>query len=280
MVEEGKAITANKLLPIADPTQAQEAYQAYLELCQSVLVPYDKRIVDENGVVRQESDYARIPQRKKVNGRWITEYVDAPKKSAWRKLARFYGVSTELLDKQRIVDENGVVMWHYSVRAWQGDVTTTGEAACSTNEKGKERTEHEVKGTAHTRAKNRAISDLIGFGQVSAEEMTSGAPRKRVDAEVKVKPKNKTVKKKPKKKPPKTPKETPKGDPDEKRVKEMLNTNGLSLDGLNIYRYGNEVRVTPTPEFPPERFDEYNEVILKLLSAKWEPEYTRWEVPC
>jgi len=273
--EQEKAIqpTGNKLLPIADPEQAKEAYQAYLELCQSVLVPYDKRMVDDNGVVRQESDYARITQRKKVEGRWITEYVDAPKKSAWRKLARFYGVSTEILDKQRIEDEDGVVTWHYSVRAWEGNVSTTGEGACSTNEKGKERTEHEAKGTSHTRAKNRAISDLIGFGQVSAEEMIPEAPRKQVDAEVKVKPKNKKKKKAP------SPKETPQADPDEERVKETLTANDLSLDGLSIYKYGKEVRVTPTLEFPPERFDEYNEVITRLLSAKWAND-TRWEVPC
>ena len=31
--------------------------------------------------------------------------------------------------------------------------------------------EHDVYATAHTRAKNRAISDLVGGGEVSAEEM-------------------------------------------------------------------------------------------------------------
>ena len=31
--------------------------------------------------------------------------------------------------------------------------------------------ENDVRGTAHTRAKNRAISDLIGAGEVSAEEI-------------------------------------------------------------------------------------------------------------
>lgn len=277
MVEEGKAIqpTANKLLPIADPTQAQEAYQAYLELCQSVLVPYDKRIVDENGVVRQESDYARIPQRKKVNGSWITEYVDAPKKSAWRKLARFYGVSTELLDKQRIVDENGVVTWHYSVRAWQGGVTTTGEAACSTNEKGKERTEHEVKGTAHTRAKNRAISDLIGFGQVSAEEMTLVAPRKRVEAEVKVKPKNKPVKKKPVKQAALK----PGVQESENRVRVALEENDVDLTHLAITRYGDKVQIIPQEGYDEMGWVDDHQVIVKLLNGDWVAEETRWEVP-
>ena len=277
MVEEDKAIqvTGNKLLPIADPTQAREAYQAYLELCQSVLVPYDKRIVDEKGVIRQESDYARIPQRKKVNGRWITEYVDAPKKSAWRKLARFYGVSTELLDKQRIVDENGVVTWHYSVRAWQGDVTTTGEAACSTNEKGKESTEHEVKSTAHTRAKNRAISDLIGFGQVSAEEMTPGTPRKLVDAETQVHPKEKKTKKKTRKQAALKPgiQES------EDRVRAALEANDVDLTNLVITRYGDKVRIIPQEGYDEMRWVDDHQVILQLLTGDWMAEEMRWEVP-
>ena len=277
MVEEGKAIqpTDNKLLPIADPKQAREAYQAYLELCQSVLVPYDKRIVDDDGVVRQESDYARIPQRKKVKGKWITEYVDAPKKSAWRKLARFYGVSTELLDKQRIVDEDGVVTWHYSVRAWQGGVTTTGEAACSTNEKGKERTEHEVKGTAHTRAKNRAISDLIGFGQVSAEEMTPVAPRKLVDAETQVKSKEKKTKKKPRKQAALK----PGVQESEEKVLATLEANGVDTKHLQIMKYGDKVRIVPQEDYDQVGWIDDHKVITELLHGEWNQEHGRWEVP-
>jgi len=158
------------LLPVLDPEQAKEAYTAYLKLCQAILVPYDKRIVDENGVIRQESDYVRIAQKKKVDGKWITEYVDAPKKSAFRKLAKFYGVSTEILEKSKEVHEDGSYTWHYSVKAIAPSGTfTTGEGDCTSSEKGG-KSEHDTRATAHTRAKSRAISDLIGFGQVSAEE--------------------------------------------------------------------------------------------------------------
>lgn len=170
IIEKQSGISKSSIMPVLNPEEAQKAYKTYLELCQSVLIPYDDRIVDERGVVIQESDYARIPQRKKnENGEWVTEYVDSPKKSAFRKLARFYGVSTEILEKQRTVSD-GVVTWHYTIRAWQGDVSTMGEGACSTDER-KGMSEHDAKATAQTRAKSRAISDLIGFGQVSAEEM-------------------------------------------------------------------------------------------------------------
>ena len=47
-----------------------------------------------------------------------------------------------------------------------------GDGHCSLWEKGYPNTYHNAKSTAHTRAKNRAISDLVGGGEVSAEEIT------------------------------------------------------------------------------------------------------------
>ena len=163
--------TKTDLLPILDPQQAKLAYQAYLELCQAILVPYDKRIVDNRGVVIQESDYARIKQSKKDDsGKWVTEYVDAPKKSAFRKLGKFYGISTEILEKNKETHDNASFTHHYTVKAIAPNgVYTTGEGSCTSSEKGG-KSEHDTRSTAHTRAKSRAISDLIGFGQVSAEE--------------------------------------------------------------------------------------------------------------
>ena len=159
------------LLPVLNPADAKRAYHAYLELCQAILVPYDKRIVDNRGVVTQESDYARIKQTKKDDaGKWITEYVDAPKKSAFRKLGKFYGISDEIMEKSKEIHENGSFTYHYTVRAiGPNGVHSDGEGSCSSSEKGG-KSEHDTRSTAHTRAKSRAISDLIGFGQVSAEE--------------------------------------------------------------------------------------------------------------
>jgi hypothetical protein len=39
--------------------------------------------------------------------------------------------------------------------------------------------QHDIPSTAHTRAKNRALSDLFGFGEVSAEEVSGGAKYER-----------------------------------------------------------------------------------------------------
>jgi hypothetical protein len=270
IVEASKA-PAGDLLPILDPKAAKAAYQAYLELCQAILVPYDKRIV-RDGVVIQESDYARIPVRRQVGGRWITEYVDAPKKSAWRKLARFYGVSTEIMEKSKEVHKDGSFTYHYSVRASACGVNTEGEGSCTSTEKGG-RSEHETRATAHTRAKSRAISDLIGFGQVSAEEYSTyedDPPPKPVKAETHVVEPAPMAKAE-------TSAEKPVVDTAEKTVRDTLTVNGLGTDYVLIYRYGDIVRVEPQPGFP-DRWGDFNRV-LRLLKAVWIDESLWWEVP-
>lgn len=52
--------------------------------------------------------------------------------------------------------------------------SAVGDGACAAAEKQKgrmEATEHNVRSHAHTRAFNRAVSNLVGFGEVSAEEV-------------------------------------------------------------------------------------------------------------
>ena len=264
------------LLPILTPEAAELAYHTYLKLCQGVLVPYDKRIV-KNGVVIQESDYARIPTRKLVDGKWVTEYVDAPKKSAWRKLGRFYGVSSEIMDKYKETHLDGSFTYHYTVKATAPNgVSQDGEGSCTSTEKGG-KSEHDTRATAHTRAKSRAISDLIGFGQVSAEEYHNyeedPAPRKQVEVDAKsVEPQR------PEAAEPEQPKaEKPIVDSSEETVKATLITNDLNTDHLLICRYGDVIRVEPQPGLP-DKWGDYDRV-LKLLKAKWSDETLRWEVP-
>jgi len=264
------------LLPVLNPGAAREAYQAYLELCQAILVPYDKRIV-RDGVVVQESDYARIPVRRQVSGRWVTEYVDAPKKSAWRKLARFYGVSTEIVEKHRETHPDGSYTWHYTVRASAGGVSTDGEGSCTSTEKGG-RSEHETRATAHTRAKSRAISDLIGFGQVSAEEYGTyegDLPPKPVEAAAVVTQTPEEPRAEPRPEP--GMKVKPEAAAAEDTVRATLAANGLDTGSLLIYRYANVVRVEPQPgsEDQWEKCDR----VIKLLKGTWIDDQLSWEVP-
>jgi hypothetical protein len=105
------------------------------------------------------------------------------KKSGWRKIAAAFGISDEVVKEARreIVPDKPspdkpapppYFVWEVTARA----IAPNGRYAeavgsCASHERRFAHTEHDTRSTAHTRAKNRAISDLVGGGQVSAEEM-------------------------------------------------------------------------------------------------------------
>lgn len=96
---------------------------------------------------------------------------------------------------------------------------------------------------------------------------------KTVDAKFEVieKPKEKS---KPKKK--KKPK--PIEENQEDRIKNTLTSNGLGIEGLSIFKYGDKVRIVPDQEFPQDQFEKYNAIMTKLLMATWDNENKRWEI--
>lgn len=119
-----------------------------------------------------------------------TDYQGGKKrKSAWRKLARAFNISDEPITKEIIRDENHqIISAYFEVKAiLPNGRSGFGVGDCSIFDKIKyddselpsnfelrkrfTNAEHDVIATAHTRAKSRAISDLIGAGEVSAEEM-------------------------------------------------------------------------------------------------------------
>lgn len=111
------------------------------------------------------------------------------KKSAWRKLARAFNISDEPITKEIIRDENHqIISAYFEVKAvLPNGRSGFGVGDCSIFDKIKAddveppsnfelrkrftNAEHDVIATAHTRAKSRAISDLVGGGEVSAEEL-------------------------------------------------------------------------------------------------------------
>lgn len=127
------------------------------------------------------------------------------KKSAWRKLATAFNVSTRVVEKEIERDtERNVLSAFFTVEAQAGNRVTNGSGYCEVTEKccagktGKKcrkaawkghyccesgcdgrkhwsHANHDIIATAETRAKNRAIADLIGCGEVSAEELTDDA---------------------------------------------------------------------------------------------------------
>lgn len=145
------------LLPM-EPEKAQKMMTAFRELCESIL---------------GSEDVIGIPGQP---GGFV-------KRSGWSKLATFYSVTTTILHQEvergdwRDVEDVPVraraVVRAASVNGRHAD----GDGACAITEprfkhsNGRQKIEHDLPATAVTRATNRAISNLIGFGSVSAEEV-------------------------------------------------------------------------------------------------------------
>ena len=97
------------------------------------------------------------------------------RKSAWRKLARHFGISVHctLTDVRVERRENGFTAYAVATGAAPWGQSWTDVGACGSDEESGRRTitEADAVATAMTRASNRAVSNLIAMGEVSAEEI-------------------------------------------------------------------------------------------------------------
>ena len=95
------------------------------------------------------------------------------KKKYWRGVATAFNLTVEL--RNETLDQTPEGAWGYIVvyRATAPNGRfADGDGACYASEKASgQDTVHNVRGHAHTRAYNRAVSNLVGFGEVSAEEV-------------------------------------------------------------------------------------------------------------
>lgn len=94
------------------------------------------------------------------------------KRSGFRKLGLYFGISDRILKEERVDRPDGSFMWRIvaEVIAPNGR-TCIGVGACDSRERKFAHAEHDVFATSHTRAKSRAISDMVAGGIVSAEEV-------------------------------------------------------------------------------------------------------------
>lgn len=117
------------------------------------------------------------------------------KKSGWRKIARAFNLSVMVVSVRIERDADGNPTRAETIAramAPNGQVSDA-DGYCSADEKrfeqpkGRQKLENDLRATATTRAKNRAISDLVGMGEVSAEEIVPGGssqPQFRIANEV------------------------------------------------------------------------------------------------
>lgn len=153
--EKGLVAQADAMIvkPMISPAQAAEAWKAYTDLCNAILVP---------------TDFTKINTYATGKGTTVKLFKN---KSAWRKLATAFNLSVEVEKEERKeFPEYFVVQITARVTAPNGRIMH-GTGSCASNERKFAHQEHDVRAQAETRAKSRAISDMIGAGETTAEEM-------------------------------------------------------------------------------------------------------------
>ena len=132
--------------PMVSASQAKEVWDEFQALKRAIIEPSDLQTISGKSFV---------------------------KKSGWRKLANAFNLSDEIIEEVRQDTSDGKgYQWTIKVKATAPNGRScVGVAKCDSSEKSGARKEHDTYTTAHTRAKNRAISDLIAAGEISAEEM-------------------------------------------------------------------------------------------------------------
>jgi hypothetical protein len=141
-------VQAENTAALADTLQSMiEQHSLYIQVCQQLL---------------NDSDYAIIGKTK------------FRKRTGWAKLRRAFNVGIEVLGEEYI-NHGDVWGYQFMVRAsLPTGRRETGDGACFSDEFGRgniRATHHNVRAKALTRAKNRATSDILGAGDVSAEEL-------------------------------------------------------------------------------------------------------------
>ena len=143
--EEPILVPVQPVKPLVTPEQAAEEWARYESLKAKLL---------------NEDDYQNISGKRYI------------KRSGFRKIAVYFGLSDRILEQDRTDREDGSFFWRIvvEVEAPNGRIST-GVGICDSKERNFAHVEHDVYATAHTRAKSRAISDMVAGGAVSAEEM-------------------------------------------------------------------------------------------------------------
>jgi len=171
----------NPIMPVLDAESFKKTWDGYEKLKNSICTPDDVQQIGNKGFKKKsfwrklETAFniriSYVQESEKTMKALITEYLDKYNKP--KKAVELYPMEWNpdraLTEKERVVVDT---MFSYILRATAPNgVYTDGDGHCSIWEDGYSNSYHNVKSTAFTRAKNRAISDLVGGGEVSADEI-------------------------------------------------------------------------------------------------------------
>jgi len=152
MTDTDLAIRRDSVILPLNTNQVAGAMAAYQDGLKSIL---------------DDSDYQAFKDKKTGETRRF------PKRSAWRKIAYWFNLDLELIGEEIERDGRGEpIRARVRARAVHPNGRyADGDGGCSISERGFSKLEHDIPATAATRAMNRAISNLVGMGEVSAEEI-------------------------------------------------------------------------------------------------------------
>lgn len=161
--------------PVVSTEQAVATWRAFQEL--------KKRLLDG-------SDYQVIYINERKGGSFVRTKKPFVKKSGWRKLATAFNLSDEVVKEERKEYNVGTANYYFVYEVSAKAIAPNGRyviglGSCASNERQFAHLDHDVRSTASTRAKNRAISDLIGGGEVSAEEVDIVQEAQEIKQEIK-----------------------------------------------------------------------------------------------
>ena len=157
---ESKSITPVKEFsrPIVSVEDAQAAFHQYQQLMAALL---------------NEGDIVEIQGKKKI------------KKSGMNKIARFFGISVEIIkDKvEKVIGPMGGTVYVFKV--WARGILPNGQfrvagGACSSNERRFTHIWHDPWMMAETRAKKRVIEELAAIGDIELEEEQNGTTQNEI----------------------------------------------------------------------------------------------------
>lgn len=147
---------------------------------QSLLI---KPVASINDIVAAWQDYQNLKAKLLNESDYqMIQGKNCIKKSGWRKIQTAFSISDEIIsEKRKEYKDYFVVEVVTKVTAPNGRFAF-GVGSCASNERKFAHVEHDVISTSHTRSKSRAIADLVGGGDVSAEEMVIEVPEEKVEA--------------------------------------------------------------------------------------------------
>jgi len=156
-----EAVQRNSFVaPVCSVEDAVRVFKQFEDAKRKVLSSNDILWIGDNGAPTDEGQG--------------TPYI---KRSGWRKLARFFGLSWDIKDTRKVKMENGGYMYIATVKVWHPAGASIVAEGVATSEdkfftKGGRRAANEgnVLMKAITVAINRGISDILGCGEVSEEE--------------------------------------------------------------------------------------------------------------